>query len=385
MNDGSLKVIFRQYVEQFDAITYNPHFEIYKWEIANDFRARMDAALASAPEERHVLLRELLVKQLSNTINNSAELPGPAICDYMRLEPETMTALLTELFHDDGGDLDARQKRIDRFSAGCDRLKAKYFPDSYKYNVGQRAAMVLLGFYDPDNNYIYKASQATKFADCVEFIDDFGTYAHFNMSVYYKMCDQLVAAMRADEALMEKHRSRFVDPANPLYADKNLHLLAFDMIYSGAQYDLYRDIPQNHITSKQRKEYLENCRKAEEYAAAVDAAQAKLDLFHESNAFYLSLLHVGDKVYHKRWGEGTVISCGTACPGGDVTAAFADHSNGTFAIAQSIKDGILRINRDGLAEMNERYGSVINLNENVLKNAVKDAKEKLKPYEKYLD
>ena len=34
MNDKQLNAIFRNYIEKFDQITYEPHLENYKWEIA---------------------------------------------------------------------------------------------------------------------------------------------------------------------------------------------------------------------------------------------------------------------------------------------------------------------------------------------------------------
>ncbi len=34
--------------------------------------------------------------------------------------------------------------------------------------------MAYLFFHDPEHNYLYKATQAHEFADCVEFLDDWG-------------------------------------------------------------------------------------------------------------------------------------------------------------------------------------------------------------------
>ena len=52
MNDKQLNVTFRNYIEKFDQITYEPHLEKYKWENAYDFRSQMDIVLSSSDDER---------------------------------------------------------------------------------------------------------------------------------------------------------------------------------------------------------------------------------------------------------------------------------------------------------------------------------------------
>lgn len=50
-------------------------------------------------------------------------------------------------------------------------MRAKYCPDSWRYRASIRLPMMITGFYDPDHYYMYKASQAQAYADCVEFYE----------------------------------------------------------------------------------------------------------------------------------------------------------------------------------------------------------------------
>ena len=384
MNEKRLKTIFRNYIEKFNWITYEKNQENYKWEIAYDFRRLMDDALSSEAGDMYDKMRRI-VTLADNLLSNQFELPGAAICDYSKREPEKMRGLFQNLFAEDGGDLEKRQERIDSFVDECNELKAKYFPTSYKYDMGQRAVMVLLGLYDPENNYLYKPMQANEFADCAEFYDDFGPSTHFKLSVYYRMCDELVTAMREDEELMARHRSRYDNPSKPIHEDKGLHILAFDIIYSGTTYHLFDNIDYSHISSKERKEYLESVDKAEVLAGEVDAAQRNLDLYQEAVDFYSGILHVGAIVKHKMWGEGTIVQYKDSPTGGSIRVQFPAFPEGkSFEAAKSVVGGFLQLDIDGLSEKNAKYKSVVNKGGEQLRRALQNAEDALRPYEKYL-
>ena len=388
MNEKRLNTIFENYMAKFDYITYSPHEEIYKWEIAHDFKLLMDVALSSPPK---VFLEKIkqIVSLAGNLLSNQYELPGGAICAYIEKDIENgtdhMRQLLSELLSDDNGDLEVRQQRIDRFATECNKLKTRYFPNSYKYEIGQRAVMVLLGLYDPENNYLYKPMQANEFADCVEFYDDFGPSTHFKLSVYYRMCDELVKAIRSNTELMAKHNGIYDNPKKPLHEDKNLHIFAFDIIYAGTTYHLYNNIEYGHITNKERKEYLINCEKAEELADEVDRARAELDLYHEAIEVYSKMLSVGKKVTHKKWGAGTITQYKRTPSGDTIRVCFAAcPEEKPFEAAKSVLNGYLVPDVDGLQEINMKYKSIIIKGGYQLQSALKKAETAFMPYEKYL-
>ncbi len=384
MNSEKLTTILNHYVEKFDEITYEPNQENYKWEIAHDFRALMDEAMGSEPDKMLLKLQQV-VSLASNLLSNQYELPGNALCEYIRCgEHETVRDLLKELLSEDKGDLELRQKRIDAFVSGCNALKVQYFPTSYKFDMGQRAAMVLLGLYDPDSNYLYKPSEANEFADCVEFLDEFGPSTHFKLSAYYRMCDELVAAMQLNEKLMAKHYGRFLAPAKPLHEDKNLRILAFDVIYSGTRYKLYDNIEYSHISTKERREYLENSEKAQRLADTVDKAKTNMDLYEEAAQYYAGILRAGTIVEHRLWGKGTIMQYKESQKGGNIRVAFPDYPEAKNFNAESIVNGLLKVDADGLKEKNEKYKAVLSIGGNELRTKLNNAEEALRPYEKYL-
>lgn len=51
-------------------------------------------------------------------------------------------------------------------------MHEKYYRDRWRYQAGIRLPMMITGFYDPEHYYLYKALQAKRFADCVEFYDN---------------------------------------------------------------------------------------------------------------------------------------------------------------------------------------------------------------------
>ena len=119
----------------------------------------------------------------------------------------------------------------------------------------QRSVMSYLFFHDPESNYLFKSTEAHEFADCVEFLEDWGAGANFKLDIYYRMCDELVEAMRQCPALMATNASRYENEEKDLYDDPNLHLLAFDMIYSSQVYHLYDGISYSHPNSAEKKLY----------------------------------------------------------------------------------------------------------------------------------
>ena len=167
-------------------------------------------------------------KDATENLIDSYTQPFHGLYELAKREPETVRAMLTALLEDDGGDLVARQEKIDTFLAECDQLVESYFPGSHLYKNDQRSAMAYLFLNDPDNHYLYKATEAKYMADCVGFYDDWGTMSNFKLEVFHRFCDELIEEIKATPALMATHQSRFVDAKKPMHEDELLHVLVFD-------------------------------------------------------------------------------------------------------------------------------------------------------------
>ena len=182
MNKMRLNQLFSNYIEKFEYINNPDNNETYKWVAVEQYRESFNL---EAPDLSGMLYEAW--KASENLIDSANQQPFYALVSYAKEEPETVRKMFRDLFADDGGNLAERQEKIIAFIQSSEELKAKYAPGSWRYTNDQRSVMAYLFFHDPEHNYLYKATQAHEFADCVEFLDDWGAGANFKLDVYYRM------------------------------------------------------------------------------------------------------------------------------------------------------------------------------------------------------
>lgn len=223
----------------------------------------------------------------------------------------------------------------------------------------------------------------------MEYYDSFGTYNHFKMPAYYRMCDQLVEAMRHNEPLMEKHKNRCTLSTQPLHPDANLHLLAFDVIYCSYHYYLTAGTSYARITGAERKRYLEKQAKAKELASQLDQAQQDIQLYQEAAQYYGSLFTSGMPVCHRLFGEGTVVFLKDSALGRRTVEVVFPKANRTmqFDTVTLILSGLMQlpsVKQDELKEKAALYRAVIQKGEASLISELKSAEKAFLPYREYL-
>lgn len=319
------------------------------------------------------------VCKISSNLVDSTTQPFYALSIYAREEPEIVRSMFRELFTEDGGDLNVRQQRIQAFIAKTEELKAKYAPGSWRYTNDQRSVMSYLFFHDPESNYLYKSTEAHEFADCVEFLEDWGAGANFKLDIYYRMCDELVEAMRQSPALMATNSSRYENEEKDLYDDPNLHLLAFDMIYSSQVYHLYDGISYSHPNSAEKRLYRERMEKAGQLKDAYDQARADYEKVERIRQLVLEHLHVGDTVLHKSFGQGEV----TEIDGQNVTVLFPGQAAPKkFMLLPSLGGGFISLGTpdDQIFKENAKLLQMYTS----LSRRLKSAEEALLPYQQYI-
>ena len=236
MNTDNLKIIFRNYIRKFDIINNEEHNENYKWRLA---APKQFPDLINPDDPNFVAnLKRIASRHVSyNLFNDRWHFPLTALIKCAETKEGAVRTLFRELFVDDGGSLPMRQGKIDAFITASDALIAETYPgrkDLKRFHNDLRTVMSYLFFHDPDNHYLYKYKQARIFAQCVGFEDDWGYGPYFKMDVYYRMCDELVEAIRAYPPLLEATQRRYQEaPWNeqPLHEDANYHILAFDLIW----------------------------------------------------------------------------------------------------------------------------------------------------------
>lgn len=375
MDKNNLHKIFQKYIDKFEYINNDKNNENYKWEIAYEFQSfDLDA-------EDFVAELTRLSKISVNLFDSIGSTPFAALIAFAKNEPETVRKMFIDLYEDDGGDLTVRQRKIDAFIDLGEKLRLKYFPDSYLYKNDQRSAMQFLFLRFPDQNYAYKATQAKSFADSIGFFDDWGSMSNFKIDVYYRLCNQLVEEIKSYPALVETSLSRYENPKNPMYPDKEFHILAFDIIYCSQVYDFYTGMEFEPITAKTRKLHEERVNKAHELFAEYLAVKEKYETLIEAQKYISEKFGVGITIIHKLFGEGIITEVK-----GDLTFVQFKKNNEVkkLVISALLINNLIIIEDKEIKDKISSYKHLL-IKENDIPRSLTQAKEKLAPYQEYLD
>lgn len=196
MNKKNLHHIFANYIDRFAELNDAAHDETFKWWAAVRFRQLMDKALRK-DGKAFVLALEPIKKVVEVIIDGKMQPFGGLVAianDNEYKFAGDVKQLFLDLFANDGNDLEVREKKIAAFLKRSEELRlATKYSKYYSYKQTARSVSGYLFLYDPDHHYMYKASEAHRFADVVEFYGDWGSGDQINLNVYYKMCDELVA------------------------------------------------------------------------------------------------------------------------------------------------------------------------------------------------
>lgn len=379
MNRIHFDQIIDNYAARFVELNTGDNNEVYKWEIAAEFRPMMDAALAADDTDFPAKLAAVVLLT-EQTIDNGAELAFHALADYARSEPQAVRNALHQLLTPDGGDLEARTQRFSEFLGFCESMRAKYYPDSWRYRASIRLPMMITGFYDPDHYYMYKASQAQAYADCVEFYDDWGSGAKMDLRIYHRMCDELIETIKLHPKFKMIRDTRKNYAEKPLHPDTELHILAFDVIFCSTVYNLFEGIHYSVRNAEEKRIHLEKMNEARNarvnHAEALDR-MARLDY---AEAFFAEKLSVGSAVTHKRFGVGTI----TGLSGKVIEVQFSglDYPS-TLVWRDCVKTGLLSFKTAENAAEYDELVTLLRQAEVIRKNAA-IAEKKLEQYAEYL-
>lgn len=379
MNRKNLNQIFDAYIQKFEVLNDSHNNENYKWSAIVEFQKAFD--LSVSDDALSGMLKE--AKIASENLIDSYTQPFHGLVELAKPDraPDAVRAMLTALLEDDGGDLVARQEKIDTFLAECDQLVESYFPGSHLYKNDQRSAMAYMFLNDPDNHYLYKATEAKYLADCVGFYDDWGTMANFKLDVFHRFCDELIEEIKATPALMATHQSRFANAKKPMHEDELLHVLVFDIIYCAHTYNLYSGMSFDKVTSADRKLYQERKAKAIELLAAFRKVEAESQLLEEARMYFSNAICSGNAVTHKMFGPVTAegIQNGYVslklCKTGEIKR---------FGLLSCIAGGFVKVDLPDFAACVTKYKKAM-MGEYSIAQRLKNAKDALQPYEKYLD
>lgn len=381
MNTNNLQQIFQHYIDRFEYVNNTEHIEYYKWQICHEYPRLMKSALDADNDSFSRALYE--VKKCSANIIDSYTQPFNGLVEFAKLEPDTVRNMFIDLYADDGGDIKVQMEKIADFFIRSNDLLDKHFPGSYLFKQNSHSVSSYLFLNDPDHHYMYKATQSQRFADCIEFYDDWGSGDNIKLDVYHRMCDELIAAIKDCPELIETDQSRFDGrlklKGGELHPDTEKHILAFDIIYCCTVYDLFGGITYTRRNMKEKQLYLAEKAKAESLKQSYEKAKADAELLEEALECFVNMVSVGDAISHSKYGEGKVDSIDEQY----VTATY-EEKQAQISLPIGIANRLLTFNTADFAEKADKYREVLRRHSSI-PNALDYAARALEPYEEYLE
>ena len=307
MKKDNLHEFIKRYEENINLIYGDVHDELFKWRAMKVWRDewfKPDTAFVSFADRFNAARKEF-----SLFIDNSRMHPSTGVIKL----PETVERLFyEELFADAHGNVSEVQKNMDRFLDEYENLRCKYFPSNWSFKQDRHSASVFLAMNDPDFNYVYKSSEAQTMAKYVDFGLSIGSGSSFSLPNYYRLCDEIVEALREHDSLLKTHFSRLTSDH---YNDQSLHLLAFDLMYCCRTYNFYRVVtlpvslkPKKKTKTSYRISPEEAKIQEEERLARIDALKQEINDLERSGDNCTEISLIGVQVTAKPYGIGTVVA-----------------------------------------------------------------------------
>ena len=330
MNLERLNGIVDTYIEQFDVLNNKEHYENMKWVAVHHFKKHFDIDASDFYE----MFKEAMAAS-SIIINNGTVQPINGILKLIGHEPDTMRKLFAMLYEDDGGNLDQRQARIERFVDEANKLLEKYERGKWKYKQDFRSVLAYLVFYKPEENYFYKASQSQPFFRYLEYGEEIGYGQYFKLSRYYRMCDEVRQALSENNRLIARHNERWRKVGE---TNDNLHILTFDIIYCSIVYGFYEYQHYTKVVKKSKADLAQQNIEVEIEAkrGELEALEAELDQEQSALDSIPEILIEGQNVKHKMFGIGSV----TKQTGSYIEVQFPSRTS-KFIVTMAFMNGFL--------------------------------------------
>ena len=335
MNKNNLDKIIEQYVDQYDVINapedQGGNDEGYKWRVIDSFKKNWDI---DADDFRIMFNNATEDVSRTNLLNNRV-LPLRGISEIMNQfgDEEFVREQFRKLYSEDEGDLDARCTRVFNFIDAMNAKIEERFPGSWKYKQSTFCAVFYLTLWRPEDNYIYRSTEAYEWANCIEYADDFGSGTNFSLKKYYAMMDELRAELPKYPQLMRLHKQHMED--GHFCFDDDMHLLAFDIVFCSRYKGFYNECPVLGVPTKERIKIAKAKEELEEAESELDSLSSKIE---ELKTALLPLPELLNKdVHHKQYGAGKIVSV----DGDRFTVHFQDRE-GKFNLT-SIINGFIEL------------------------------------------
>ena len=214
------------------------------------WNAAADCAGAFAPEAEDaagMLHAALTAAAPAMSAAGSAQPLNGLLC-LAEKEPALLREALVRLLADDGGDLALRQAKMQAFCERCNEKLILYPEVKRTWMQNIRSAMNLMALLRPEENYLYKSTDARYVADMVGCVADVASGALFSLAGFHELAGGVAAAVAGHAALAERIPEEGAVPQEALR-----RLLVADILFSAGpkKLSLFGDQPPL-ITTRSR-------------------------------------------------------------------------------------------------------------------------------------
>ena len=316
MDYKELEKILSEYVRRFAEFD-NPetHDEGYKWRAISHFQRNWD--IEADRDSFLQMFRSATAKQV-NLFDGRHQHPLNGIRKLLRghNDYEFIYQQFSTLFSGDDGNYAQRQERAQLFVEAVNNRVRHFYPAEDGYDHSLYDAINYLSFWRPAENFICKPYSANKVAGIINFGGDIGYGAYFSLAEYYKMCEEISAALDNFPEILERSEDRRLRHAPELDSAASRHITVYDIIYCAYQYDLNGVQSRPSVPMRERLAAAENRKLLEAKEAEIADLREQLRTAESASASLPDLS--GQTVYHKTFGDGTVQGCAS----GMLTVAF---------------------------------------------------------------
>lgn len=342
MDTNRLQKIFDSYVEKYDTFNNTEHHELYKWAAVSHFQKYWDLDAENFGE-----MFKTSFEESESLIDASASQPVIGVVSLCRQSDETMEEVRTlfrALFAADQSDYAVRQQKAETFVREMNALLREKLPQKWKYHQDISSALMYLSFADPDDNFMYKETEARSFADYIEYREEISDDEHFSLPAYYRMCEAVASELQQQTDLLQtvadalSAEADSAEDSSMTEVDGENHILVFDIIYVAQNYDLYEGETVRKSSRKTTAEDNERAMEAARLQEQMAALQEELGATEASLKVLTYPALEGQTVRHRLFKEGTV----TAQDGKYITISFAAGQK-RFVLPDAVTGGFITI------------------------------------------
>lgn len=345
MNKSKVNAVIKQYIDRFYEFNdVNGDDEGYKWRAVSNFKKYWDIKAEDFAE-----MYNKSVKLFGNLVDEKYAYPLEAIKKLFEYkETEFVREQFRKLFYeDDGGDLVKRQDRIDSFVEAINK-KLESYTSSKIYRISRRTAIFFLNAYCPEDNFIYKATEASNWATYMEFAEDIGYGADFSLKRYYRMCYETLEIMKGNDELLALNSERFQREA--VGFDDKLHIAVFDLIYCYHTYIISefdkglspKQRQERRLAKKYIDQLIQERKGLKEEVEKLEAEIQTLNSVITEKEKFISDV-VGYEVQHINFGKGVIVSVNVSQNGGLIHRIQFDDCIKAFQCSVVYGKGLLSI------------------------------------------